>query len=199
MIKAQFRVEEWWTVDWRDLRWQTLLIALLATVVVSYGGHRLFTQYRLINPLLNEVRAVAAVRRADMTSNLGDLRLELELEPDLGGANLQSVLHKIDSILDRMAPTTNIVLVDNPNAKLLRAYHQMHFQIEEGMATGRFAAMALAIEEIADVLGVDYDLTVTQDHVLLRLSEQHYVLIVATARPGAEAGRMITATAGVLP
>lgn len=152
--------------------WLTGIIALAATLLVLFGGQTIWHAFAVAKPLDNAFEAIDGVQSVTWNKEKDDqaaVVLQVSLDQV---ANLQTtyldIQERAKNILGKSA--FRIVIHDNRNPELEQIYHEMHYHIQEAIATGRFGDMAGQISEQAIAAGADAQVYVDAANVYLQLS-----------------------------
>ena len=94
----------------------------------------------------------------------------------------------------------NFTITDNSNDLLDRAYHQMHFAIQEALTVGNFRVMAEEVARIADEFDIQQRISVDNNYIYVQLWTEQNILYRVVARDGSilvktiDGGEMVEAT-----
>ncbi len=78
-----------------------------------------------------------------------------------------------------------VVVKDDPTPRLVAAYHEIHFSVQQGISTGLFAEMAADIERrLQGEEGLAYRLAVGERHVFVHLTDGEGELYRVVPRRG---------------
>lgn len=182
----------------RDLKFPVVVAVFLAVVAAGVGLKELYYQKRVIDPLSAAAGAIAGVESVEMVARGDGLKdVHVVLEP---GAKIEEVYPEVESVAQATLRGFfgRIVVKDDPTPRLIDAYHQIHFSVQQGISTGLFADMAAEIERRLDAeKGMAYRIAVGERYVFVHLSDNEgelYRVVPRTVRvaaldPGQWGGR----------
>ncbi len=173
----------------RGLRIPIILTAFVVTVILAAVGNHFNYQRRVALPLLADIDAVPGVAEAHLAAAGNKQKyVSIEVEPDADviGSYLET------ESLARLALGTALAEVrveDNRDPLLTDTYYQMHFHIQQGIATGVFTDMAENIDAIAQARALDdHKVVVDPDRVFVYLRQGDHILFTVLPRVAEIAG-----------
>lgn len=172
-----------------------LVITFLVITALFSMGERWLTQQRVQNPVLREINRLPGVKEARLLPDpSGGMTLEVRLE---GVTDLAETYRAILNQAERLGNQPLAVkILDSRDSRLTELLHQVHFAIQEGIATGHFQAMAQEVANQVSRAGITHwYLTVTNDGVYLTLSANGHYLYAIFPRTHPE-GTLGKATGG---
>ncbi len=144
-------------------------VAVISLALLLFGQHLLFNNHTLRNweARFTDIPGVAA---AAVDSTPRGLTLTLKLAGDV---EFRETFHQLlDLAVEAGVSPAAIILEDTRGPVLSQAFYDIHYAVEEGLATGRFQLMADTVRRALAVRGIDdYQLWVDQQFVYL---EMHY-------------------------
>lgn len=140
-------------MDLRGMRWPVLIGSVLVTFAVLFGGFALYRHQAVDGSVVRLYRELAGVQDVAIDAGSGPMTVTVTLGPD---AQLASVYQELKSTADRVLGPGHyrLVLHDQRDDAVSKAYYAMHFSLQEANATGRFTAMAESVEKIAAEAGL---------------------------------------------
>ena len=168
------------------------LKAIVVILVSAAAGFGLFFCINLLlvnrtvtKPLESSLRQVPGVLSVKASEGTGRLKIDVTLGqvPDFHRA-YSSLVRRISEITGKREYELSIL--DHRDDRLETAYYQMHYDIEEAIATGGFSRMAGALEQRSRDLGLSASkVFVDQKGVYLQLeSGSSYLYAVFPRTPG---------------
>lgn len=153
--------------------WLTGIIALAVTLLVLFGGQTIWHTFAVAKPLDNAFEGIDGIQSVAWNKEKSD-KAAVVLQVSLDHVtNLQTtytdIQERAKNILGKS--TFRIVIRDSRNPELEQVYHEMHFHIQEAIATGRFGNMAEHVKEKALEAGIDAQISVDAYNVYLQLSQ----------------------------
>lgn len=165
-----------------------VIIAFLVVASLLFGGEKLLEYQRVENPVLSGVKNIPGVVEARLVNTSNGMTLEVKLQgvTDLA-KTYQAIQDKVEPLGNRL---TSVDIRDSRTQELSDALHDLHFAIQEGIATGHFQNMADQVQALAQKSGVKISyLTVTGDGVYVTLAEKGHYLYAIYPRPETVAGQ----------
>ena len=181
----------------REIRVPLVLAVCLGVVLAGLGARSIYYRERVVAPLAAaaaELPGVASVEVVDAAAGGKDVVARL-----VPGAPLESAYVALDELARAALGRSygRLRLEDRRTPVLERAFHAMHFAVHEGIATGRFAAMAGEVEaRLAAFPGVQHRVRVGDRHVFVELAEGDAYLHEVIPRPPAALARYDSQRAG---
>lgn len=167
-----------------NLRWPVVVVTLAATLALLFGAGFVIRKQTIDAPLekaLTNLPAVAKVAVEAEGDSARAIRVELKAVPDLAKAYKEVDL-KVNGVLAGVKYT--LAVADQRSPELEQLYYNMHFQIQEALATGNFSQMKVRLEELAHGAGVtDLRVTVEHDRIYVQFSKGAHYLYEVVDRP----------------
>lgn len=167
-----------------------LLIIALSSVIAFgalYGANLWLVNRTVTKPLDRALRQVPGVTDVRVVEDSGKLLVDIKL-------GVVQDLKATYSQLSRQARDLSgrkkyeIVIEDKRDARLEEAYYQIHFDLQQAIATGCFSQMAEAIGRKAISLGLDrYRVFVDASNIYVQLHSGASYLYEIVPRPADEA------------
>ncbi len=153
--------------------WLTGVIALAVTLLILFGGQTAWHAFAVAKPLDNAFEGIDGVQSVTWNKEKNDqaaVVLQVSLDQV---ANLQTTYSDIQERAKKILGKSafRIVVHDDRNPELEQVYHDMHFHIQEAIATGGFGDMAGQINKQAAAAGVNAQVYVDSSSVYLQLSQ----------------------------
>jgi hypothetical protein len=168
------------------LRLVPILIVLVISLAVLFGGWQAYRHYNVVGPLqmnLEKIQGVQTVNIDGGTKNTIVVRLSKV-------ADLQTTYDSISSAISDAAGTTvNIRIEDNRTSTLISDYEQLQPILFQGLAQGNYTTMIHNVEAAGNNAGVQTRVTMDDKHVFIQLAKDgHYLYKVQpyTMRQGDE-------------
>ncbi|HLS90451.1 MAG TPA: hypothetical protein VK101_04305 [Limnochordia bacterium] len=156
----------------RDLRLPVVVAVFLAVVAAGIGLRELYYQKRVIDPFSASAQAIGGVAAVELfPRGDGSNDVLLTLEP---GAKIEEVYPQVEALARSILRGAygRVVVKDDPTPRLVAAYHEIHFSVQQGISTGLFAEMAADIERrLQGEEGLAYRLAVGERHVFVHLTD----------------------------
>lgn len=162
-----------------DIRINVVVIIFIVVLGFAVGLQQFFHKKMVIEPVYQAFASIEGVEGVELKERDGMIVLTLSLA-DV--EHLHTVAAKISSAAARFSQPFQILIKDQPNETLKAAYEQMHFALEQGIATGYFVEMAERIEELALKHKVDFALRIDGSYVYLQLHDGGYYLYQIVSR-----------------
>ncbi|HEX6971671.1 MAG TPA: hypothetical protein VF234_05595 [Limnochordia bacterium] len=147
------------------LRIPIVITAFLAVLALAWGAQWFFYRTRVAAPLKTGFEGIPGVAGVSLrpAGTRTDLWVHLTSGADLfrAYAQLEAVGREVLG-----ADLGVIHIVDNRTPELDRAYHALHFALQEGAATGHFVEMAERAERLASEWGLDEHRIVVGDRYI---------------------------------
>ena len=177
-----------------QIRFTTVAIALIITLVILLSGYKLYDKYYVDNSLqetINQIVETEDVKIAKQETHPTVYIRSSEIK------NLQTVYQKTAEVVhQKLGPEFRIVFMDERTEKLSSLYEKSSFVIQEGIVTGKFQEMHKRVQELADAEDVKCHLTMDSFNIYLELNDnQGYLYEVIPCqsqlgeqeKPGSEA------------
>lgn len=155
------------------LRLDDIRINVVIVVFVIVLGLALALQYfthrkLVIEPIYQAFANIEGVIGVDLAEQDDQIVLTLALAEV---EQLDMLAAEISSTAAQFAKPLQIIIKDKANQTLKAAYDQMHFAVEQGIATGYFVEMAERIEQLASEYQIKFTLKVDGNYVYLQLHD----------------------------
>ncbi|MDP2857368.1 MAG: hypothetical protein Q8P50_05245 [Bacillota bacterium] len=165
------------------------LIVIVVSAAVGFGlffGVNLILVNRTVTkPLENSLRQVPGVLSVKAHEGSGRLKIDVSLgQVQDFHETYSSLVRRVSEIVGKREYELDIL--DHRDDQLEMAYYQMHYDIQEAIATGGFSRMASALEQHSRDLGLSgAKVFVDQRAVYLQLqSGSNYLYAVFPRTPG---------------
>lgn len=176
---------EWGALRQLKQRWPLAALSLIVTLALLYGGHYLFVQRTVAEPLARRYAELEAVLDFTTDNGRGGRKIVVALAP----------VHDLQTAYGEVAAATAAVLgedafalqvTDGRNADLQEAYHRMHLALHEGISTGQLRRMEAEVAAVAAELGLSHwRLSVDASRLYLQLHADTAYLYAVLPRPAA--------------
>lgn len=168
--------------------WLSGVIALVATLLILFGGQTVYHTFAVAKPLDKAFDGIDGVKSVAW-ENIEGKAVSLQVSLD-NAVNLQETYKKIESKAKSVLGQTplKINISDTRNAELEKVLHEMHFDIQEAIATGRFSAMAETIKNKAANYGVQEQVYIDAQNVYLQLTKGEADLYAVIPRSTSDSG-----------
>ena len=144
------------------------IVAAVSLALLLLGQHFIFNQHNLrgLEEKFADIPGVAATA-VDSTPNGLSLTLELEKETEL-----REAYRKILNLAAEAGISFDAISIRDDRGPILsQTLYDIHYAIEEGIATGRFQLMADSVEDELAARGIDdYELWVDSQFVYLEMN-----------------------------
>ncbi len=159
-------------MQFKGIRWLAVALAAVLLLGLLLGGRLVYDRVTADQPLfksLSELKEVKASKIDNNTANSLDIRIELNAVDDLAVS-----CERMAAAVAPVAGTKpyRLLLTDNRSAALAAAYHQIHFALQEGVATGDFTAMGARVSNYLNEAGLsEHRITVARDFVFVQIHQ----------------------------
>lgn len=176
----------------RGLKVRYVVAAFLAVVALGVGGHRLYYELRVADPVASLASELPGVRAVEIAPAAGGMKdVVIELEDDV---RLEEVYEEVERRAEERLGTSfgRLVLRDRRTPELLDGFYRIHFALQEAIVTGRFSHMAQEVDEALEEAGFEkYRIFVGDRHVFVQIHAPtggYLYEALPRARPAARAG-----------
>ena len=167
----------------KALNLRIVFVTFIVTVVLTLGAQRFLYHHRVTEPLqrrLEEIPGIAGAQIID-SGNRRSVAIQLEPEADFRSAYRAARDMALDSLGDAFS---DIIVLDNRDQKLEDSFYKMHFHVQQGIATGRFAEMAEGVSVIAHEDNLTHQqVYIGEEAVYIHLSDGEHHLYEVMNRP----------------
>lgn len=168
----------------QGLRIPIIILVFIVALGTAVGAQQLFYRQQIVNPLQQEFLAIKGVQSVRLVKNgpLTDVHLKMGRVSDLESTYeaIQSAAKR--GLTDRVGA---VVLEDQRTQVLSEAYYQLHFAVQEAIATGHFTALADRLQELSAQYPFDvYRAIVADDHISIQLEHDKGYLYQIVPRQG---------------
>ncbi|WP_046215050.1 hypothetical protein [Paenibacillus wulumuqiensis] len=130
------------------LRALPVMITVVVSIAVLFGGWFTYRQLTLHNPLMKIVQSYPGVNSAQVTINQKEVALKLDLKPEADlGALVQQIHKQSTDILGTR--TLKLEVVDHSDDKLNQIWENAMFPVSQAMANREYTEIPKTLEEIA--------------------------------------------------
>ena len=170
------------------LRLLPVLVSLLVTTAVLFGGLFVYRSEAMEKPLLNIVQGTEGVERAEMDISSNKISLRLELAPQ---ASLREIMqhirtegaHKIGN------RALDVVVTNDTPAELDKWWSGALFEVAQAMETKQYAKIPEALNaQAAQLEGLQVATEMDDDNVYIRLTKDGRSKFVILPRTPARLG-----------
>ncbi|NLY11929.1 MAG: hypothetical protein GX020_09675 [Firmicutes bacterium] len=173
------------------------IVVFLLAIGIIFGVQKLTFYQRTIVPMVNAFETIEGVQAVRLSQESYGFDLILILDND---KPLKEVMDNVFAVSSKNGGKFNFTITDNSNDLLDRAYHQMHFAIQEALTVGNFRVMAEEVARIADEFDIQQRISVDNNYIYVQLWTEQNILYRVVARDGSilvktiDGGEMVEAT-----
>lgn len=172
-------------MQWHKLRLKVVLAALLATLIVLFGGQWLYTKYSLQQPL-KEILADDGIRYYRIEEE-PVLRVYVRLN------HPSDLMDKYHELNEKIGSTLGnrpyrLIVEDKRNPALEKAYYQSQFAIHTAIVQGDFEGMAQKIEQNAAAVGAEAKVWIDGENIYVYMWQDDFYLVEVVPRSVTSAG-----------
>jgi len=164
-----------------ELRIVVVLLAMILTVAILFGGYTAYNVYGVEKPLEAKLSDLPAVSSVSMEKEKKGYDIKLQL-----GAveNLKSAYTQIENTLGQhfKAGDYELQIIDNRNEKLDSFYLQMQPAVQQSAAKCEFVWLDAYLAEKCRELGLTYNLMVDGKNIYIQIVDGPYYLYEVVAR-----------------
>lgn len=132
----------------KGLRVPFIFLSMCLALGLLFGGNKLYQEYIILRPLVNELQGVPGVENVEINENGKDLFVTISLEEK---AALNQTYNSIENTLGkRKNKNLHLQIKDRPSENLENLFYQVQFCIYEALAQGNFTDMSKNIEKILE-------------------------------------------------
>ena len=153
-----------------------VLLACIVTLILAFGAQRVFYRHRVTDPLLTQIKAIPGIADVCLVDVAKHKGVVIELLP---GADLKNTYASAKDLAQGVFGDAfaGITVADNRDQVLEDSFYQMHFYVQQGIATGEFTAMAAGIEDIARQYSLtQHKVFVGEDSIYVQLGHGEHCL-----------------------
>jgi hypothetical protein len=150
---------------------RVVVLTCLITLAAALSSYYYVYQYKVTDPLLARITQLTGVKDVTFTTVGNKRRIVLSLSASADLPDVHYVVSQCgaEAFGKRFG---GVVIRDDRSAELAETYYQMHFHIQQGIATGQFTQMAVGLAQIAKQEQLDdYRVYVDTEYVYLQLSK----------------------------
>ena len=165
-----------------ELRGFRIHVALLVFVIVMVSGlvgQYYLRQSKVIAPLAAQIQELPGVEESEILQSTQGTIIQITLNENTA---LPETIKAVRDIAAGKPGQFKIRLTDNPSEKLLGAFQEMRFVIEEAVMLGNFQDMAAEVNHIAGGLGIGIDLGLDREYVYVQLKDGEHILYGVISR-----------------
>jgi len=151
-----------------DIRINVVVVVFIVVLGLAMSLQYFIHKKAVIEPIYQAFANIDGVESVELQEQDGRIILMLALTEV---EQLHTLAAEIGETAARFSQPIRILFKDRPNETLKAAYDQMHFALEQGIATGYFVEMAERIAELAGKYQVDYALRIDGNYVYLQLHD----------------------------
>ncbi|MCY9657237.1 hypothetical protein P5G65_25745 [Paenibacillus chondroitinus] len=153
------------------LRLLPVVLSVIISAGVLFGGWFAYTSFAMENPLSDIISKVPGVTSSTMKLDKDRVDIEVSLQAD---ANLRTVVERINkdgaSIIGKR--TVNIQIKDNPSEKLNEWWSKALFEVAQAMETKHYADIPTTLQKYAsDIPNMKVESEMDQTYVYIRLTD----------------------------
>lgn len=171
-------------MNWKQRKWLSFVLALAVTVGALAAGQLAWHKLAVAKPLdrgLKEIQGVEAANWEDVSGKSDRVTIHVSLgRVD----NLQTTYEEIYEAAKKAMGRRNfkIALHDRRSAELEELYYSVHYDIQEAVSRGNFAAMAAKISGQAQAAGVNERVYVDSQRIYVQFAKGDAALYAVIAR-----------------
>jgi hypothetical protein len=167
--------------EWYGLNLKIVLVAMIAGLVILFGGHWAYKSFGYYQPLIQVLEADDSVESFAIDDSLPVLRVAVHLKRT---ENLMETYQMLDRRVEQsMAGRPyQLVVKDNRDAKLSEAYYRSQFAIHQAILQGGFQEMATVVEENAREVGAEARVFLDRDYVYVHMKGVDHQLMAVIPR-----------------
>lgn len=164
------------------LRPMPLIISIVASSVLLFGGWFVYNSMALNNPLATVVNEIDGVNSAETQVLRNAAIVELTLDEE---ASLREVIHALktegSSIIGQRE--LNVSVLDNTSPELERWWSSVLFDIAEAMEHKQYSQIPATLEaHKGELQGLDYTTEMDETHVYIKLIHGEYSKFIMLPR-----------------
>ncbi|UKS30557.1 hypothetical protein LOZ80_17065 [Paenibacillus sp. HWE-109] len=169
------------------LRLLPVVISVIISAGVLFGGWFAYTSLAMENPLSDIISKVPGVTSSTMKLDSDRVDIEVSLNKD---ANLRTVVDRIhkDSASIIGKRTVNIHIKDNPSDKLDQWWSKALFEVAQAMETKHYADIPTTLQKYAsEVPTMKVESEMDQTYVYIRLTDgdaTKFIMLPRTSQIG---------------
>jgi hypothetical protein len=153
------------------LRLLPVILSVIVSSAVLFGGWFAYTSYAMENPLSNIIDKAPGVVSSTMKLDSNQVNIELHLKPD---ANLRDIMNSIQtegaSIIGKRS--VNVVVTDKTSANLEAWWSKALFDVAQAMETKHYADIPTTLQKYAaNVPNMKVDSEMDNSYVYIRLTD----------------------------
>lgn len=172
-----------------------VVAVLVMSLAAIFGVQYIVKTYRFEEPFKERVLSIEGIEgvRLENGADVTKIYLTMGMEVDV-----QKSFQEVTEVVNEMMKgKTAIEIEDRASSVMAEFYRQMHYSIYEGIASGRFTAMAEELKVIAGENRLDdYTLQVDNGNVYLKLVKDGEVFIKVVPRSGEQVAYQNTLKGG---
>ncbi|TXK81372.1 hypothetical protein [Paenibacillus sp. N3.4] len=170
------------------LRLLPVVISIVISSAVLFGGWFAYTSFAMENPLSNLISQVPGVASSTMKLTNDRVDIEVNLKAD---ANLKTVVDTIHkegaSIIGKR--TVRIDVKGNPSADLEQWWSKALFEVAQAMETKHYADIPTTLQKYAaDVPNMKVDSQMDENNVYIRLTNGDATKFIMLPRKSTQMG-----------
>lgn len=152
------------------LRLTPLLISLICSVAVLFGGWHMYQSYALESPFTDEIQQLDGVASSEVEISKDTAVILITLDKH---ANYRQVVKQIEqSSADYMANKNLKIIVDNPSSEELdRWWSSILFKMAEVMENKQYGEIPALLEQ-DKLSGLEIHTEIDESHVYIQLAYQ---------------------------
>lgn len=159
-------------MNWQKVNWLLVVMGILFTFTAASSSYFFWQQYVVTQPLTQVIQAIDGVEQ--VTLNTQDRKQSIqEVHVTLTNVtNLQTTFQLINDALESNlgAKKFKLILQDHRTPQLEQLYYSIHYNIYEGIFTGKFGTMAETIQEKAAAANTQAQIYMDANYVYLQLT-----------------------------
>ncbi|NDI34397.1 cation transporter [Chengkuizengella sediminis] len=157
-----------------------ILVSLVISFSVLFGGWSLYNSYALTNPMTDIVSNIDGVNDVNTTFDTEQVTIELSIDPNI---SLREVIQQIElegeSVINNREVTYHII--DNSNDKIDQWWSSSLFDVAQAMDNQQYGDIPLKLEQQkqkVEGLEVKTEMDDQNVYVQLKLNEHYKVIIL---------------------
>ncbi|MFW5998564.1 MAG: hypothetical protein ACOC1O_02235 [bacterium] len=175
--------------NFRNFNYKFVIVIIVLVLFIFLGGKYLFQQYRVNQPLENQLLEYDKVKNVELIDNNNKTDVKIELKKSV---NIYNAYQEIENISQNHLEDDfgKIILLDDRNSRLEEIYYELHYTLFEGIVTSRYTRMKTQFDEIIEKKGIeDYELRVDNENIYLKLVDNdNYLLKVISGNNSEKSG-----------
>ncbi|HZK01973.1 MAG TPA: hypothetical protein VFC96_03820, partial [Anaerovoracaceae bacterium] len=150
-----------------------VLISLILTLGILFGGHNLYMQYAVQKPVLKELYSSGTVKKAEIEKKNKKYIIDVQLN-DID--NIQKGYEEVESIINgKYKPDSyELVITGKPNKGLEDLYEQLQPAVYDALANNRYLWLNNEIKKQTDEKGMVSKLFIDERRLYIQVKADDY-------------------------